>query len=200
MVQNGLTARSGNVIQQWLRQWNLFTHHILGIHSERAPRGELRDHDRPEVSVPVAVHVPVPPSREAVDTRTQGRRCPVSTHGHWELARMTVKSRRAVIGEKVIGGAAKAKSRCIPLPLVQARADTPPWGSRDSAGARMHHLLLSLLNIKQCLLAFKCDTSSPLVNIGLFWYNRCDKHCCSLQTGNMLLYMERGKILQKWKL
>ncbi len=25
--------------------------------------------------------------------------------------------------------------------------------------------MLSLLNIKQCLLAFKCDTSSPLINI-----------------------------------
>ncbi len=33
--------------------------------------------------------------------------------------------------------------------------------------------MLSLLNIKQCLLAFKCDTSSPLINIhplkGKFW-------------------------------
>ena len=62
------------------------------------------------------------------------------------------------------------------------------------------HLLLSLLNIKQCLLAFKCHASSPLVSIYPFWYNRCDKLCCSLQTGNILLHMERGKMFQKWKL
>ena len=83
------------------------------------------------------------------------------------------------------------KNPCSPPPAADG------WIYTDTLN---RHLLLPLLNIKQCLLALKCHASTPLVSICPFWYNRCDKLCCSLQTGNILLHMERGKMFQKWKL
>lgn len=116
----------------------------MGICSEQVPRRELRDHYRPEVSVTIAVHVPVRVLAHITAQQSVSRAYPhrtrmhpeltirpagkqltherrgaaLSPHGRQEPAHMTVKSRQAATVEKMSDGdgdsATKAESRSVP--------------------------------------------------------------------------------------